>query len=44
LVASAASGRHIVGMDIVELAPIEGQPVSDFTAAMIAHHLMALAV
>lgn len=44
LVASAASGRHIVGMDIVELAPIDGQPVSDFTAAMIAHHLMALAV
>jgi len=44
LVASAACGRQIVGIDIVELAPIDGQPVSDFTAAMIAYHLMAMAV
>jgi agmatinase len=40
LVQSTLIGRRCVGMDIVELAPIEGQPVSDFTAALIAYQLM----
>ena len=40
LVQSTLIGRRCVGIDIVELAPIEGQPVSDFTAALIAYHLM----
>jgi len=44
LVQSALRGRRCVGIDIVELAPIEGQTVSDFTAALITHHLMAMAV
>ena len=43
LVESTLVGRRCVGIDIVELAPIEGQPVSDFTAAMIAYQLMAFA-
>lgn len=42
LIASTLRGRRCVGIDIVELAPIDGQPVSDFTAALIAYHLMAL--
>ncbi len=44
LIASALRGRRCVGIDIVELAPVEGQPVSDFTAALIVHHLMAMAL
>ena len=43
LIKSALAGRVCVGFDIVELAPIDGQPYSDFTAALIAHHLMAMA-
>jgi agmatinase len=44
LIQSTLKGRECVGMDIVELAPVAGQPVSDFTAALILHHLMAMAV
>lgn len=44
LVESALQGRKCVGIDIVELAPIKGQPASDFTAALIAYHLMGLAL
>ncbi len=44
LIASCLRGRRCVGIDIVELAPVEGQPVSDFTAALISHHLMAMAL
>ena len=43
LVKSAAQGRRVVGIDVVELAPISGQPVSDFTAALITYHLMRIA-
>ena len=44
LVESTLKGRKCVGIDIVELAPIAGQPASDFTAALIAYHLMAMAL
>jgi agmatinase len=44
LVQSTLVGRQCVGIDIVELAPIAGQPASDFTAAQIAYELMGLAV
>lgn len=44
LIASTLRGRECVGIDIVELAPVSGQPVSDFTAALIVHHLMAMAI
>jgi agmatinase len=42
LVEAALQGRRCVGIDVVELAPIAGQPASDFTAAQIAYNLMAL--
>ena len=44
LVQSALKGRQCVGIDVVELAPIAGQPASDFTAALITYHLMAMAI
>lgn len=44
LVESAARGRCIKGIDVVELAPVAGQPVSDFTAALISYHLMRIAL
>jgi agmatinase len=44
LVESALQGRKCVGLDVVELAPIKGQPASDFTAAQITYNLMALAL
>jgi agmatinase len=44
LIESTLVGRRCVGIDIVELAPIEGQSVSDFTAASIAYHLMKMAL
>ncbi len=44
LVASTLRGRQCVGMDIVELAPQAAHRASDFTAAMITYHLMALAL
>ena len=44
LVESTLQGRRCVGIDIVELAPIDGQPASDFTAALIAYHLMGLSL
>jgi agmatinase len=43
LVASATKGRQIVGMDIVELAPDSAHRPSDFVAASICYHLMAIA-
>ena len=42
LVTSTLKGRRCVGIDIMELAPIEGQPASDFTAAQITYYLMSL--
>ena len=44
LVESAARGRCVKGIDVVELAPVPGQPVSDFTAALISYHLMRIAL
>ena len=44
LVESAAHGRNVKGIDVVELAPVSGQPVSDFTAALISYHLMRIAL
>ena len=43
LVSSACTGRRIVGMDVVELAPSPAQPASDFTAALTTYHLIAVA-
>ena len=42
LVYSALSGRTCVGMDIVELAPVEQDRVSPFTAASLAQRLLEL--
>lgn len=39
----AAQGHEIIGMDVMELAPIKGLHHADFTAAKLAHLLMALA-
>tara|TARA_X000000950_G_scaffold133336_1_gene166204 strand:- start:464 stop:1348 length:885 start_codon:yes stop_codon:yes gene_type:complete len=44
LVSSACSGRKIVGLDIVELAPSPAHPASNFTAALVTYHLIALAL
>ena len=43
LVSSACRGRRIVGLDVVELAPSPAHPASDFTAALISYHLIAIA-
>jgi agmatinase len=37
-------GRQVVGLDVVELAPIAGLHHCDFTAAKLTHLLMGLAV
>ena len=44
LVESALAGRRCVGIDVVELAPVDGLPASDFTAALIAYQLMGMAL
>lgn len=38
-----AEGRDIIGLDVVELAPIAGLHHADYTAAKLTHLLMALA-
>ena len=43
LVESALKGRNLVGLDVVELAPIVGMEGWDFTAAQVVYRLMALA-
>lgn len=43
LVRSALSGRRCVGIDVVELAPIAGAPVWDFTAAQLTYALIGIA-
>jgi agmatinase len=43
LVRSALRGRRCVGMDIVELAPIDGAEVWDFTAAQLTYALIGIA-
>ncbi len=37
------AGRRVVGLDVVELAPIEGLHHADFTAAKLTHLIMGLA-
>ncbi len=44
LVESALVGRKCVGIDVVELAPKDGHPASDFTAALITYELMRMAL
>lgn len=43
LVRSCLVGRACVGLDVVELAPIENRRDFDFTTALIAHALMSFA-
>ena len=43
LVESTSRGRRCVGIDITELAPVEGQTSNDFTAALICYTIMAMA-
>lgn len=43
LIKHALKGRRLIGMDVVELAPIEGQDGWNFAAAHLTYHLMALA-
>jgi agmatinase len=38
----ARSGKQLLGMDMVELAPIPGQQVSEFTAARLLYQMMGL--
>jgi agmatinase len=44
LLKAVAARARIVAMDVVELAPIPGQPASDFLAARLAYRMMGLAV
>ncbi len=44
LIRTSLIGRHCVGIDVVELAPIKGQPYSDFTTAQICYALMGFAL
>ena len=43
LVRSALKGRRCVGLDVVELAPIAGADVWDFTAAQLTYALIGIA-
>jgi agmatinase len=43
IVRSACKGRNLVGLDVLELAPVVGSEVSDFTTAQIVYALMAMA-
>lgn len=43
LVRSALRGRRCVGLDVVELAPIEGADVWNFTAAQLTYALIGIA-
>lgn len=42
LLRAAVAGRRIAGFDVVELAPLAGSPVSEFTAARLTYALMGL--
>lgn len=44
LVRSGLKGRRCIGMDVVELAPIEGWDVWNFTAAQLTYALMGIAL
>jgi len=41
LIDQALAGRHLVAFDVVELAPIPGSSISEFTAAKLVYRLMA---
>lgn len=43
LIDAVAASRQIVGFDVVELAPVRGLHHADYTAALLAHILMAAA-
>lgn len=43
LIASAAEGREIVAMDLVEYAPIDNMNAYDYTAADLAYKMMGIA-
>lgn len=43
LVDQALAGRELAAFDVVELAPIAGSAVSEFTAAKLVYHLVAAA-
>jgi agmatinase len=42
--AAACKGREVVGLDIVELAPLPGQVLSDFIAARLLYRALGLAL
>lgn len=42
LLRKITAGRTIAGFDVVELAPLAGSPISEFTAARLAYSLMGL--
>jgi len=42
LIAAVARQRQVVGMDLVEFAPIRGLHVYDFTAADLAYKMMGI--
>jgi agmatinase len=44
LLGALARRSRIVGFDVVELAPIPGQPASDFLAARLVYRLIGLAL
>ncbi|MCL7978021.1 MAG: agmatinase [marine benthic group bacterium] len=41
LVRRVARGRRIIGFDVVELLPLEGEHASEFTAAKLVHRVLA---
>ena len=42
LLRAVTAGRRILAFDVVELAPLAGSPVSDFTAAQVTYVVMGL--
>jgi len=36
------ASRRVVGADVVELAPVEGSPASDFVAARLVYKMMSM--
>jgi agmatinase len=44
LLERTVAGRHVIGADVVELAPAQGDHASDFAAAQLAYCLMGLSL
>lgn len=42
LVQRSVKGRRVIGMDVVELAPIAGLHFADYTAARLTYHIMGI--